>query len=99
MLLKNLSNGYDGVGACHLRLSIANRARPRKVVYGHDTESALAFVSQFLSVQEALSSLNENAREQAQERLRALLETHHTPHGIFFDSRLDHQRSPCIAPL
>jgi SAM-dependent methyltransferase len=57
------------------------------VCYGHDNESALAFVSQFLSVQEALSSLDENAREQAQERLRALLETHHTPDGVFFDSR------------
>jgi ubiquinone/menaquinone biosynthesis C-methylase UbiE len=57
------------------------------VFYGHDTESAFAFVSQFLSVQEALSSLNENAREQAQERLRALLETHHTSDGVFFDSR------------
>jgi SAM-dependent methyltransferase len=57
------------------------------VFYGHDTESAFAFVSQFLSVREALSSLNENAREHAQERLRALLETHHTPDGIFFDSR------------
>jgi len=57
------------------------------VFYGHDTESALAFVSQFLSVREALGVLNEDARERAQERLHTLLEAHHTPDGTFFDSR------------
>jgi ubiquinone/menaquinone biosynthesis C-methylase UbiE len=57
------------------------------VFYGHDTESASAFVAQFSSVREALGSLNEDARERAQERLRALLEAHHTRDGICFDSR------------
>jgi ubiquinone/menaquinone biosynthesis C-methylase UbiE len=57
------------------------------VFYGSDIESALSFVSQFLSVQEALSALNESARAQAQDRLRALLQTHQTPDGVLFDSR------------
>jgi ubiquinone/menaquinone biosynthesis C-methylase UbiE len=57
------------------------------VFYGHDTESALAFVSQFLSVRESLRSLDQDASERAQQRLQALLEAHHTPDGILFDSR------------
>jgi ubiquinone/menaquinone biosynthesis C-methylase UbiE len=57
------------------------------VFYGADIESAFSFVSQFLSVQEALSAVSANAREQAQERLRALLQAHQTPDGVLFDSR------------
>lgn len=57
------------------------------VFYGHDTDGALAFVSQFLSVQAALGSLNEDARERARARLRALLEARRTPDGVCFDSR------------
>jgi hypothetical protein len=53
------------------------------VFYGPVTESALAFVSQFLLVQETLRTLSASDRE----RLRALLTTHHTRAGVWFDSR------------
>jgi ubiquinone/menaquinone biosynthesis C-methylase UbiE len=57
------------------------------VFYGTDIESAFAFVSQFLLVQEALKTMNDNDRKRAQDRLRALLEKHLTPDGVWFDAR------------
>lgn len=57
------------------------------VFYGTDTESAFAFVSQFLLVQETLDTLAEDERKRALNRLRALLEKHLTPDGVWFDSR------------
>jgi ubiquinone/menaquinone biosynthesis C-methylase UbiE len=57
------------------------------VFYGPDTDSAFAFVSQFLLVQETLRTLNSSDRERSLDRLRALLATHHTISGVWFDSR------------
>jgi ubiquinone/menaquinone biosynthesis C-methylase UbiE len=57
------------------------------VFYGADTESAFAFVSQFLLVQETLKTLDESDRKRALDRLRSLLEQHLEPDGVWFDSR------------
>jgi SAM-dependent methyltransferase len=57
------------------------------VFYGADIESAFAFVSQFLLVQETLKTMADSVRKQAQARLRALLEQHLTPNGVWFDAR------------
>ena len=57
------------------------------VFYGADIESAFKFVSQFQLVQEALNTLHDSERKRALERLRALLDTHLTSDGVWFDSR------------
>lgn len=56
------------------------------VYYGPDTDSALAFVSKFVLVQETLRTLNGSNRERSLDRLRSLLATHTTRSGVWFDS-------------
>lgn len=72
------SAGFSGVTFTHVR---------EPVFYGADTDSAFAFVSQFQFVQESLRTRNGSDRERALDRLRALLATHHTSSGVWFDSR------------
>jgi SAM-dependent methyltransferase len=57
------------------------------VYYGPDADSAFAFVSQFLLVQDTLKTLHGGERERSLDRLRALLRTHRTRDGVWFDSR------------
>lgn len=57
------------------------------VFYGHDTASALGFVSEFLTVREALAKLSAVERERARGRLRTLIAAHQTAEGVLFDSR------------
>jgi hypothetical protein len=57
------------------------------VFYWPDTDSAFAFVSQFLLLKETLRTLNGSDRERSLDRLRALLAMHNTRSGVWSNSR------------
>jgi SAM-dependent methyltransferase len=58
------------------------------VFYGSDAAAALAWVRGFRDVNDALASLEPDARDEALERLRAMLAAHHRPdRGVVFASR------------
>jgi ubiquinone/menaquinone biosynthesis C-methylase UbiE len=57
------------------------------VFYGPDSASAFALVSHFDLVQHPLRALPDAAREPARARLRALLASHQSDDGVWFDAR------------
>jgi SAM-dependent methyltransferase len=56
------------------------------VFYGHDVADGLEWVTGFSDVREALATMAPDARDDAIERLRAMLAAHRTADGVTFDS-------------
>jgi SAM-dependent methyltransferase len=71
--------GFTGVRLEHVH---------EPIFYGSDGAAALEFVRGFQSTREALATMSPDDADRALERLRELMDAHHTPDdGVVFDSR------------